>query len=60
MSVKLAAERFEYDYRDDELAGEAVRLAFKAKNTHVIFNNCHEDKVQRKALTFMCKLPKPQ
>lgn len=61
MSVKSAAERFEYDYRDDELAelaGEAVRLAFKVKNTHVIFNNCHEDKGQRNARTFVGKLLK--
>ncbi|WP_240204920.1 DUF72 domain-containing protein [Variovorax sp. PDNC026] len=59
MSMNSAAERFEYDYLDDELAelaGEAVRLAFKVKNTHIILNNCYEDKGQRNALTFMRKL----
>jgi len=53
--VQSAAERFEYDYLDDELAelaGEAVRLAYKVKHMHVIFNNCHEDKGQRNAIHF--------
>lgn len=54
--VQSAAERFEYDYLDGELAelvGEAVRLAYKVKHMHVIFNNCHEDKGQRNAQTFI-------
>lgn len=53
--VQSAAERFEYDYLEDELvelAGEAVRLAYRVKHMHVIFNNCHEDKGQRNGITF--------
>lgn len=60
MSVKSAAKRFEFDYLDDELAelaDESVRLAFKVKNAHLIFNNCHEGKGQRNAQTFVRKLP---
>ncbi|MDQ0038938.1 hypothetical protein J2W30_006726 [Variovorax boronicumulans] len=57
--VHSAAGRFKYDYRDDELAafaGEAVRLACKVRHMDVIFNNCHKDKGQRNAQTFMKKL----
>ncbi|CAN7472778.1 DUF72 domain-containing protein [Variovorax paradoxus] len=53
------AERFDYEYSEDELAGlalEAVRLAYKVKNMHAVFNNCSEDKGQRNAQTFMKKL----
>jgi len=51
-----AAERFDYDYPDPELREimmEVVRLAYKVRNTHVIFNNCDEDKGQRNGITFM-------
>lgn len=51
-----AAERFDYDYPDaelGELALEIVRLAYKVRNAHVIFNNCDEDKGQRNGLTLM-------
>lgn len=51
-----AAERFDYDYPDQELrelVAEVVRLAYKVRNKHVIFNNCDEDKGQRNGLTFM-------
>jgi uncharacterized protein YecE (DUF72 family) len=51
-----AAERFDYDYPDDELrelAAEAVRLAYRVRNTHIIFNNCDEDKGQRNGITFL-------
>jgi uncharacterized protein YecE (DUF72 family) len=51
-----AAERFDYDYADQELKElvyEVVRLAYKAKHTHIIFNNCDEDKGQRNGITFM-------
>ena len=49
-----AAERLDYDYPDDELRGlaaEAVRHAYRVRNTHIIFNNCDEDKGQRNAPT---------
>ncbi|MEJ8825098.1 DUF72 domain-containing protein [Variovorax humicola] len=51
-----AAERFDYDYSDQELkelAIEVVGLAYKVRNTHLIFNNCDEDKGQRNGITFM-------
>jgi uncharacterized protein YecE (DUF72 family) len=51
-----AAERFDYDYPDQELKElvvEVVRLAYKVRNTHLIFNNCDEDKGQRNGLTFL-------
>lgn len=51
-----AAERFDYDYADQELREimmDVVRLARKVRNTHVIFNNCDEDKGQRNGITFM-------
>ncbi|WP_395315831.1 DUF72 domain-containing protein [Variovorax sp. UC74_104] len=54
--VPTAADRFNYEYPDDELsslAAEMVRLAFKVKNAHAIFNNCDEDKGVRNAQTFM-------
>jgi uncharacterized protein YecE (DUF72 family) len=54
--AKTAAERFDYDYPDRELAelaGELTRVAPKVRNRHVVFNNCDEDKGQRNGLTFM-------
>lgn len=54
--AKTAGERFDYDYPDDEirgLAAEAVRLAYKVRNTHLIFNNCDLDKGQRNGMTAM-------
>jgi len=51
-----AAERFDYDYGDAELtdlAAEVVRLAYKVRNTHVVFNNCDEDKGQRNGMSMM-------
>ncbi|BEP64798.1 DUF72 domain-containing protein (plasmid) [Variovorax sp. V213] len=51
-----AAERFDYDYPDHELReimAQVVRLAYKVRNTHIIFNNCDEDKGQRNGITFM-------
>ena len=51
-----AAERFDYDYPDQELREimvEVIRLAYKVRNTHLIFNNCDEDKGQRNGITFM-------
>jgi hypothetical protein len=52
--AKTAGERFDYDYPDNEIQGvvaEAVRLAFKVRNTHLIFNNCDLDKGQRNGMT---------
>ncbi|MDM0056427.1 DUF72 domain-containing protein [Variovorax fucosicus] len=54
--AESAAERFDYDYPDQELREimmEVVRLASKARNTHIVFNNCDEDKGQRNGITFM-------
>jgi uncharacterized protein YecE (DUF72 family) len=51
-----AAERFDYDYSDQELREimvEVLRLAYKVRNTHLIFNNCDEDKGQRNGISFM-------
>ncbi|MBT2321879.1 DUF72 domain-containing protein [Variovorax paradoxus] len=51
-----AAERFDYDYPDKEIAElvvEALRIAYRVRNTHIIFNNCDEDKGQRNGLTFL-------
>ncbi|TWT13089.1 DUF72 domain-containing protein [Reyranella sp. CPCC 100927] len=54
--ARTAAERFDYDYPDQELAGLAddlVRMAPTARNKHVVFNNCDEDKGQRNGIAFM-------
>ena len=50
--LKASSQRFDYDYRDDELkeiAGEVLNLAPKAKTTHVLFNNNYQDQGQRGA-----------
>jgi len=42
-----AAERFNYLYTEDELKGWAKKvrqLASRARQVHVLFNNCHSDK----------------
>ena len=52
--VASPAERFSYEYSDAELKGiiaETVRLAYKARNAHMIFNNCDEDKGVRNGMT---------
>jgi uncharacterized protein YecE (DUF72 family) len=46
-----ASDRFNYDYRDAELAERIERLALNALQTHVIFNNNMEDQGQRNART---------
>ena len=51
-----AAERFDCDYPDQEpkeLVYELVRLAYKAKHAHIVFNNCDEDKGQRNGISFL-------
>lgn len=53
---RSAAERFDYDYGEGELrelAAEIVRLAYKVRNIHVVFNNCDEDKGQRNGISIM-------
>lgn len=55
-SAPSAAERFDYDYPDAEIrekVAEAVRIAYKVRNTHITFNPCDEDKGQRNGITFM-------
>ena len=50
--LTAASQRFDYDYRDDELreiAGEVRKLAPKAATTHVLFNNNYQDQGQRGA-----------
>ncbi|MBU9690899.1 DUF72 domain-containing protein [Burkholderia multivorans] len=50
------AERFNYEYSDDELrdlAGPITAIAGRAAHTHVLFNNCYRDVAQRNARTMM-------
>lgn len=57
--ARSAGERFDYDYSDEELRGlaaEVVRLSYKVRKTHVIFNNCDLDKGQRNGMTAMTML----
>lgn len=55
-----ASDRFNYDYRDDELAELARRIAAElapqVARTHVVFNNNMEDQGQRNAATLMALL----
>jgi uncharacterized protein YecE (DUF72 family) len=47
-----AAERFRYDYAEEELAalaGEAAELAASARETHLLMNNCYRDYAVRNA-----------
>jgi uncharacterized protein YecE (DUF72 family) len=51
-----SSERFNYDYPDEELrelAAQILQLARQVKETHVVFNNNHEDQGQRNARTLM-------
>ncbi|MBR8059802.1 DUF72 domain-containing protein [Burkholderia dolosa] len=50
------AERFNYEYSDDELrdlAGPIVDVAARTAHTHVVFNNCYCDVGVRNAGTLM-------
>jgi uncharacterized protein YecE (DUF72 family) len=50
--LTASSQRFDYDYRDDELreiAHEVLALAPKAETTHVLFNNNYQDQGQRGA-----------
>lgn len=55
LSGKSVAERFNYSYSDDELAGIAgrvVKLSREAAETHVIYNNNASDYPLRNAAAF--------
>ncbi len=50
--VATAAERFRYDYREEELREWVPRiraLADEAKETHVVMNNCYQDHAVKSA-----------
>jgi uncharacterized protein YecE (DUF72 family) len=50
--LRSSAQRFDYDYSEEELGGLAQdiqRFAPKAETTHVLFNNNYEDQGQRNA-----------
>jgi uncharacterized protein YecE (DUF72 family) len=48
--LSTSAERFNYDYSDEELAGLARQIgSIAASSVHVIFNNNYEDQGQRNA-----------
>jgi uncharacterized protein YecE (DUF72 family) len=54
--AESAAERFNYEYSEDELRELAPQISAIAKNsarTHVLFNNCYRDVAQRNARTMM-------
>jgi uncharacterized protein YecE (DUF72 family) len=55
-----AAERFKYDYSDQELeewAPEVRKMAEQTQETHALFNNCYRDMGVRNARTFGDMLP---
>jgi uncharacterized protein YecE (DUF72 family) len=55
VSGRTVADRFDYDYSDDELveiAERAFRLAKKARNTHVLYNNNRSDYAPKAASRF--------
>lgn len=54
--AESAAERFNYDYADEELEGLASPIqdiASRVARTHVLFNNCYRDVAQRNAISLM-------
>jgi len=60
--LTASSQRFDYDYRDDELkeiAGDVLTLAPKASTTHVLFNNNYQDQGQRGAATLAKLLQTP-
>jgi uncharacterized protein YecE (DUF72 family) len=57
--LKSSAQRFDYDYGDDELrelAQDVKVLAPKVESVHVLFNNNYEDQGQRGARTLTSML----
>jgi len=54
--AESAADRFNYEYNEDELRELSPSIEAIAKNvgrTHVLFNNCYRDVAQRNAGTMM-------
>lgn len=54
-SAKSASDRFDYLYPEEELASfvqPVLELGHRARDVHVLFNNCHEDHAQRNASDF--------
>jgi len=52
--MTASSQRFDYDYREDELeeiAGNVRKLAPKTRRVHVLFNNNYQDQGQRGART---------
>jgi uncharacterized protein YecE (DUF72 family) len=50
--LSTSADRFNYDYSDEELGDLAKKIAaISAESTHVVFNNNYEDQGQRNART---------
>ena len=50
-----AAERFKYDYSDEELAewtGKVEEMSEQARETHVLMNNCYRDYAVKSARQF--------
>lgn len=55
-AAESPAERFSYEYSDGELkslVAEFVRLSYKVRHAHMIFNNCDEDRGIRNGLAAM-------
>lgn len=54
-----AAERFNYEYSDEELrelVDPIKAISSRAARTHVVFNNCYRDVAQRNALSIRAML----
>ena len=52
--LTTSADRFNYDYTDDELQGFAKQIeSVGASSVHIVFNNNYEDQGQRNARTLM-------
>jgi uncharacterized protein YecE (DUF72 family) len=54
--AESAADRFNYEYSDDELrelAPSIEAISKRAGRTHILFNNCYRDVAQRNAGTMM-------
>jgi uncharacterized protein YecE (DUF72 family) len=50
--LSSSAQRFNYDYTDEELGALAKQIgSIAASSVHVIFNNNYEDQGQRNART---------
>jgi uncharacterized protein YecE (DUF72 family) len=57
--LTASSQRFDYDYRDEELAelaADVQSIARRAATTHVLFNNNYQDQGQRGAATLTAML----